>query len=185
MRKIGQIFRFLIPVIALVALVVFLTGAGRRERATVEKNKAIVMRDFEVWNKGDMAALDEIYASNCIYYTTPGSEGNPEGILRGREALKQHLVNCRTAFPDLHITLMDDLIAEGDKVACHWAWRSTFTGVVKEWGIPPTGKEVTFDGITIYQIAGGKIVKLWEYYRELTLWYQMGMKLVPAEQPGK
>jgi len=179
MRKIGQIFRFLIPVIALVALVVFMTGAGRRERATVEKNKAIVMRDFEVWNKGDMAALDEIYASNCIYYTHPGT-GNPEGILRGREALKQHIVNCRTAWPDLHLTLMDDMIAEGDKVVSRWKLTGTFTGKVEGWP-PPTGKEVAFDGVDIAHLAGGKIVEIYDYYREGTLHYQMGLKLVPAQ----
>ncbi|NVM27151.1 MAG: hypothetical protein HWN70_14720, partial [Desulfobacterales bacterium] len=54
MRKIGQIFKFLIPVIALVALVVFMTGAGRRRRAKVEELRALARRGFEAWNTGNM-----------------------------------------------------------------------------------------------------------------------------------
>jgi len=179
MRKIGQIFGFLIPVIALAALVVFLAGAGRRERATLEKNKAILMRwNDEVWNKGSMAVADEIVASDCIRYITP-SPGNPEGILRGREAIKQLVMACRTAVPDWR-AVAKDVIAEGNKVAVRWANRGTFTGRVE--GFPlPNGNKLAFDTMMIFHIAGGKIVKMCEFNRDITMYYQMGLKVVPAQ----
>jgi len=129
MRKIGQIFRFLIPVIALAAVVVFLTGAGRRERATEEKNKALVMRwSDELWNKGNMAVADEIIDSNIIRH----DDTVPEGVLRGREAMKKLIMASRTAWPDFHDTPIH-VIAQGDKVVWHSVCRGTFTGKVEGW----------------------------------------------------
>ena len=175
MRKIGQIFRFLIPVIALVALVVFMTGAGRRERARLEKNKALIMRyDEEFWNKGDMAVADEIVATDYVRHHSAA----PKGILRGREALKEWVTGLRNAWPDFHCTA-EDVIAEGDKVVVRYAIRATFKRELA--GIPPTGKELTFESLLIHRIAGGKVVEDWVFDQELAMMYQMGMKLVPAK----
>jgi len=134
------------------------------------------MRKLEVWNKGDMALADEVYSSNAIRYV----DTVPEGIIRGREALKQFIMACRTAFPDLHITATD-MIAEGDKVALHWVLRGTCTGVVEGWP-PPTGKEIVFEGVDIYRFADGKLVEDWCFQQDLVMFYQWGMKLVPAQQ---
>jgi predicted ester cyclase len=177
MRKIGQILRFLIPVIvALGVLVVFLTAAATR----IEQNKALVMRYAEeVWNKGDMAVADEIVASN---YTRYNVGGTPKGTIRGREALKQYIMTVRTAFPDWHVTARD-VIAQGDKVVVRWALRGTFKG---EWKvpagvIPPNGEKCAFEDLMIYHIAGGKVVKECEFCQDLYAAYQMGMKLVPGD----
>jgi len=173
MRKIGQIFRFLIPVIALAGLVVFMTGAGRRERATLEKNKAIVMRwNEELWDKGNMAVEDEIVASDHVRHIA----GQPD--LRGREAMIQYITACRTAWPDWHST-SEIMIAEGDKVMVRWRSTGTHTGTA--WGIPPTGNKANFITDTIYRIAGGKIVESWQV-DELAVYLQMGFKLVPPGQ---
>ena len=176
MRKIGQTLRFLIPVIALVALVVFMTGAGRRERARLEKNKALIMRyGEEFWNKGDMAVADEILATEYVRHEVLA----PGGIIRGREAMKQWVTGIRTAWPDYHCT-PEDVIAEGDKVVVRLAIRGTFKGELL--GIPPNGKEIAFEDLVIFRIAGGRIVEDWVFPQELTLMSQMGLKLVPAEE---
>jgi predicted ester cyclase len=180
MRKIGQILKVLIPVIALGVLVVFLVGAATR----TERNKAIIMRwNDEVWNKGNMAVADEILASNYIRYTHPGT-GNPEGIIRGPKAMKQWITTCRTMWPNWHSTARE-VIAEGDKVVVRWKCTGTYTGEVEGFP-PPNGKPIAFEDICIFHLAGGKIVKDCECYRELTVMSQMGMKLVPAQaEAGK
>jgi len=181
MRKIGKIFRFLLPVIALAALVVFMTGAGRRERATVEKNKATAMRYAdEVWNKGDMAVADEILASNMIRHL----DSVPEGAIRGRDALKQYIMACRTAWPDIHVTVTD-VIAKGDKGMARGVWSGTFTGKVEGFP-PPNGKEMVVGWMNMFRFAGGKIAEEWIFQEDLFMFSQMGMKLVPAgKQAGK
>jgi len=175
MRKIGQIFRFLIPVIALVALVVFMTGAGRRERATLEKNKAIVMRwNDEIWNKGDMAVADELLTSDHVRHIA----GEPD--LVGPEAMKQKITETRTAWPDWNST-SEMMIAEGDKVMVRWRCTGTHTGTA--WGLPPTGNKANFIADVIFRIVGGKIVESWEVYETACL-LQLGLKLVPPGGEG-
>jgi len=169
-RKIGRTFRFLMPVIALVALVVFITGAGRRERAALEKNKAIVMRwNEEVWNKKNIAAADEFLSSDSVRHIA----GSPD--LVGREAVKQHVTACLTAWPDWYCS-PEITIAEGDKVMVRWRCTGTHTG--KAWDIPPTGNKADFISDVIFRIAGGKIAEIWEV-TETACWLQLGFKLVP------
>jgi len=172
MRKIGQSFRFLILAIALVVLVVFLAGLGRRERAKLEKNKGIVRRSVdEFWNKGDIAAVDELYATNYVNHDPAAPDR------RDLEGLKQWARAVFGGMPDLHVTI-EDMIAEGDKVTKRYTTRFTWTG--EFMGMPPTGKQATEHGTSIYRIVDGKIVEIWWCRESLVSMYQMGFKLVPA-----
>jgi predicted ester cyclase len=129
---------------------------GKEEEAPMwnaEKNKALVRWWWEeVWLKGNVAATDKVIAAN--YVDHPGLPGLPPGP----EGMKQVLTTYLTAFPELQATL-DDILAEGDRVAVRWSNRGTHLG---EWlGIPPTGHHFTASGITIYRIAEGKAVEGW------------------------
>lgn len=121
--------------------------------AEEEKNKALVRRFFEeVWGKGNVAAVDEVMAPNYVEYPIPS------GLPPGPEGVKQTLAAYRRACPDLKATL-DDIFAEGDRVAYRWSARGTHLG---EWlGIPPTRQHFTMSGISIYRIAEGKAVEGW------------------------
>jgi steroid delta-isomerase-like uncharacterized protein len=113
---------------------------------SVEENKAFVYRYVEEpWNKGNVAALDELCAPNFQL----------EG-LGGVEAFKAVITAFRTGFPDIHFTV-EDIIAEGDKVAYRWTAHGTHQGDYE--GIAPTGKTVTSTGITIIRLADGQVVE--------------------------
>ncbi len=130
---------------------------GEEVEATVsaeeQNNKALIRRFFEeVWVKGNVAAVDEVMAPNYVDHPFP------PGIPPGPEGVKQTLAAYRTTSPDLQSTL-DDIFAEGDRVAYRWSARGTHLG---EWlGVPPTGHHFTMSGITIYRIAEGKAVEGW------------------------
>lgn len=66
------------------------------------------------------------------------------------------IARFRESFPDLRVTV-EEMIAEGDKVAYRWTMRGTHQGVYE--GIAPTGKAITLTGITILRFADGKIVE--------------------------
>ena len=118
-----------------------------------EKHKALVRRFHEeAWNKGNVAAVDEFMAADYVDYPIPS------GLPPGTEGLKQTITTYRTAFPDLKATV-DDIFAEGDRVAYRWSTRGTHLG---EWlGILPTGNHMTATGISIFRIVGGKVVEGW------------------------
>jgi steroid delta-isomerase-like uncharacterized protein len=118
-----------------------------------EKHKALVRRFHEeAWNKGNVAAVDEFMAADYVDYPIPS------GLPPGTEGLKHTISTYRTAFPDLKATV-DDIFAEGDRVAYRWSTRGTHLG---QWlGISPTGYHMAATGITVFRIAGGKVVEGW------------------------
>jgi steroid delta-isomerase-like uncharacterized protein len=131
-------------------------GKGEEEAPVSEaeeNNKALVRRYFEeVWVKGNLAAVDDFIAPNYAEHPRPST------LPPGAEGLKQLIAAYRTTFPDLKTTL-DDIFAEGDRVAFRWRFRGTHLG---DWlGIPPTGNHITATGITVFRIAFGKVVESW------------------------
>ena len=106
--------------------------------------------------------------------------GNPktEATLReyvADEGLRRFIGTFEAAFPRYELTI-EDLIAEGDKVAARLMIRGTHRGEFR--GAAPTGREVTFRAIIIYQIEGGKIANHWLASDTLSIAQQVG--LVPS-----
>ena len=132
-----------------------------------EENKALARRIFEqVWNEGNLDAVDEIIDANYV------SHGLGVEPLSGPTALKRRVSAYRHAFPDIHITVEDQL-AEGDKVATRWTAVATHKGELM--GIAPTGKQVTMTGLAIGRYAGGKLVEAWSNSNELGVLQQLGV----------
>ena len=133
---------------------------------STEESKALVRREYEQGvNKKDFDVRDGALASNYL--------GHFPGVppIQGIEAFKQFTSGFFTAFPDLQTTI-EDLIAEGDKVAVRQTWRGTHTG--NFLGIPPTGKQVTFTSTEFYHVAGGKLAEEWVELDMLGLLQQLG-----------
>ena len=76
-----------------------------------------------------------------------------------------------TAFPDLKGSI-DDMIAEGDKVAVRFTIQGTHQGVFRD--IAPTGKRITVSGLEIDRCAGGKFVETWLISDRLGMMQQLG-----------
>ncbi len=105
-------------------------------------NKALAKRVLEeAFNAGNLAIMDEILADGFVNYDAALPE---PGV--GIDAAKASVTGYRDAFPDLKITI-EEQIAEGDRVVTRWTARGTHQGDLM--GIPPTGKQATVTGITI------------------------------------
>jgi steroid delta-isomerase-like uncharacterized protein len=139
---------------------------------SVEENKALVRRWIEeVYNKGNVAVIDEVLAPNLVHHDLP-----PE-MKSGLEGYKQLNSMLLTAFPDYHATI-EDMIAEGDKVVLRFFWSGTHKG--EFMGIAPTGKQVTVKVMSMHRIEGGKVVENWAQVDQLGLLQQLGV--VPAPE---
>ena len=70
---------------------------------STEDNKTIVRRFIEeVWNKGNVAAVDELMAPNCVeHLDSPTNVPVPAKFQFSLEELKQFVSQFRSAFPDL------------------------------------------------------------------------------------
>jgi steroid delta-isomerase-like uncharacterized protein len=129
---------------------------------TVEANKAIVRRFLvEAWNAGNLDLVEQLVHPD---YEVPA-------VGRGPEAVRRNMRAFRAAFPDLTWTI-DDLIAEGGRVAVRLTLRGTHLGAFR--GIAPTGKRVTMQEMAIWQIVDGKLRAGWFEADRLGLRVQLG-----------
>jgi predicted ester cyclase len=133
---------------------------------SIEENKNIVRRYQEIYNSNNLDALTEVVSENLL--TPKIMPGVPHG-LEGAKAAHRIML---AGFPNYQ-TVIDDLIAEGDKVAARITMTGTHTG--NFMGISPTRKHVTFTGIYIARIEDGKIVEHWGEEDSVSLLQQLGV----------
>ena len=112
----------------------------------MEKNKAIVRRFIEAYNKHDLTSIEDFIAPDYFDPDYPQ--------LQELEELKQMMKLFFIAFPDFHETI-EDIIAEGDKLWVLLTYTGTHTG--EGLGIAPTGKKITCVAVDIYRIVNDKI----------------------------
>ncbi len=134
---------------------------------SAEENKALVRRFVdEVQSRGNIDAIDELCSPEFVNHSAPpGVPSNCEGV--------KHLTAMfRQAFPDSYFTV-EDMIAEGDKVATRKTFHGTHQG--EFMGIPPTGQQVSIGLIDIVRVADGKVVEHWSMGDNLGLMQQLGI----------
>jgi predicted ester cyclase len=143
------------------------------DRATLEANRLIGHRVLlEIWSQGRLELADDLYAPDYVDHVARGPE--PEEV-QGPGGLKAAVTLFRSAFPDLQYSIDDDM-AEGDLVMTRFSARGTHLGPFL--GAAPTGKEISYTGIDVNRVAGGRIVESWVQYDALGLLQQLG--LAPA-----
>jgi steroid delta-isomerase-like uncharacterized protein len=166
-----------LPFLGLVALLIAAASlpavARSHKGGSTEANKALAHRvTDEVWNQGNTAAIDELFTATAVTHGRTAAED-----IQGADGFKQYVTRLRTAFPDLHLTV-EDQIAERDKVANRFTMHGTQKGDLQmgpDSAIPPTGKEVTITGIVINRMENGKIAETWVNVDQLALLQQLGL----------
>jgi steroid delta-isomerase-like uncharacterized protein len=139
-----------------------------------EENKALARSIFaEVWGANDVNKVDKYFAANFV--THPELPGMPQGS----EGVKAQVRMFASALSDSH-NVIEDLFAEGDKVAIRWSATGRQTGEFV--GIPATGKQFKTTALTIYRFKDGKAVEGWTEYNSLEMMQQLGV--VPQSAPA-
>lgn len=115
----------------------------------MENNSAMVRRFIEkVLNRGEIESSGEFFWEDMVEQVPLPGQGP------GLAGLKDVLRGFRTAFPDMHWTV-EEQIAEGDKVLTRFEWTGTQRGIFL--GVPATGKPVKVWGMVMDRFEGGKI----------------------------
>jgi predicted ester cyclase len=126
-----------------------------------EENKQLVRRLIDrVWNQHDAAAIGDHFG--------PGLQ----------QEIAEHHRQLLAGFPDLQVTVEDDLIAEADRVVARLLLRGTHSGPFA--GRPATGEVVAWGSIRIYRVRDGRVVETWAMQDRLGLLQQLGAVL-PVE----
>ncbi len=132
-----------------------------------DENRALVLLAVdEVVNRRNLAALPDFVATD---FADQGAGG---GTPMGRPELGRGLAATFAAFPDLHV-LVEDLVAEGDRVAVRTTVSGAHTGSFR--GIPPSGAPISLSTVHVLRIEWGRIAEHWGSVDELGLMRQLGI----------
>ena len=137
---------------------------------STEQNKALARRyaqeleDF--FRTGDLAFVDRLFTKDALLHMV----GVPPNV-----DTKQIFSALRLAMPDFR-TKIEDIVAEGDKVALRISWSGTHIGELM--GIPASGKHVNVTEMQFYRIENGRIAERWVEADLFGMLQQMG--LVPS-----
>ena len=133
------------------------------------ENEAVVRRYFEQMcneRKNDLAA--ELFTEDHVMHDPQVPAGvGPQGMV--------DVVSVYQTGVEGHWEI-EELFSAGDKVIVRWTGSGTHVGEVN--GIPPTGKKLSVDAISIHQLRDGKIAESWEVWDTLGFLQQIGV--VPA-----
>ena len=138
---------------------------------SAEESKAVMRRFWEVWEQGDIDRLDELLAPDYVNHTlaAPNLPSGPEGV-------KEVVSMFRSGMPDLRVVI-EDMIAEGDKVATRYTLEGTHEGEL--FGVPPTGQHLSIKSISVERVSDGKIREHWRITDTLDIMQQLGVIPMP------
>ena len=119
----------------------------------------------EVWNQGNLGLLDELCDPNYVLH-----DGTT--IIHGIEGFKRYIERDRTAFPDVHFAIEDE-VAAGDKVVTRFICRGTHEGFLAS--IAPTGKRMLVSGMILNRFANGRLVESWINFDTFGMMRQLGV----------
>jgi len=131
---------------------------------STEDNKELVRRYIATWNSGNLEGMAEFWSAEMVHHTRMGSHGF--------DKVFSIVSDFMTAFPDLQFEI-DDLVADGDRVASRMTARATHTG--EYLGVPPTGRKVSCSVFGFARVADGKLVEHWGVTDELHMMQQVGL----------
>jgi predicted ester cyclase len=145
---------------------------------STEQNKVNYQRFIEeVWNKGNLDVVEEIVSPGIIFHSPPGTPP-------GWEGMKQLVASFRAAFPDVCLTV-EDQIAERDRTVARLTITGTHRGSFRSHlkTLMPTGKRISIQVMDIFgHDANGKLAECWSGFDVFGMLQQLGA--IPAANPS-
>jgi steroid delta-isomerase-like uncharacterized protein len=137
---------------------------GEDLSVSTDENKAVVRRFIdEIFDKGNVSAVDELVSDDFVPHTWPS--------VTGKDDFKVTIERMGKAVKDAHHTV-EDMVAEGDRVSVRLSSHATQIGDVM--GVPAAGREYTIAEQHIFRVVDGKVVEHWHVADMLGMMQQIG-----------
>ena len=129
--------------------------------------EAVIREWFEqLWNQKKIETIDRLFAADGIAHGLSGD------VMKGPEGFRPFFSTFAEAFPDLHIDIVRAIV-QGEFVVVHTHVTGRHEG--HTLGFAATGRNATFEGVTIARIVDGKIAEGWNFYDFLSMYQQLGV----------
>jgi steroid delta-isomerase-like uncharacterized protein len=142
-------------------------------QSTVDANKAVITNWFEGLS-GERELDYELVASDVVNHTASAM-----GLRDGAENFKRVMEIVQVAAPDQKWKVQE-LIAEGDLVACRVTWSGTHRGSFI--GVPGTNRPFSVEHIHIFRVTDGRIAEHWAVRDDLAMLGQIGVASDPRSR---
>ena len=120
---------------------------------SVSLHRDLIRRYYEdFWNGWNFALAPSLLADDIAFRGSLGVD------VQGISEFLSYMDLVRTAFPDFH-NFMEDVIAGDAKVFARLRYTGTHRGPV--FGIPATGRSITYEGAALFRVHDGKIRQAW------------------------
>lgn len=142
----------------------------------------LILEMAQAFNRGDFAPLLAGLTEDATW-TDPAMLGRAP--MRGREAIREFCESVLRAFPDFHYEIRSPLCVSADQNHCAVLWKITGTnsGPLDPPGFAPTGRQVVFEGVDLFQFRDGKICRIETVFNPLPAAEQVfSLRLLP--RPG-
>ena len=138
-----------------------------QEHELLSANKQTAQALFEsVWNEQNFDLIEDLWAPEVPFHF------RGRAPMVNREGLRNQVTSHRGAFPDFQF-IVEDIIAEGNRVAARVKFTGTHTGT--EWfGLAATGKAIDVTEMMFFRLADGVVVEVWEDLDEYVMRHQLG-----------
>jgi steroid delta-isomerase-like uncharacterized protein len=114
-----------------------------------EAHRALIRRYYdELWNQWRLELADVLLAPDVTF------RGSLAVEVAGIAGFKGYVRLVQTAFPDFHNTV-EELVVEDDRVVARLTYRGTHRGPL--FDLAATGRRVSYAGIALFRITGGRI----------------------------
>jgi len=131
---------------------------------TTEQSKSFMRRFVEASVASDPATYKELLAPDFVAHLLGGPQN--------REAFLQHNHVFNAAFSNRQM-IVEDLIAEEDKVMARLTWKGVHSGDFQ--GLPPTGNQVVISAFIVERVRDGKTVEHWSLFDQRSMLQQLGL----------
>jgi predicted ester cyclase len=134
--------------------------------SSVESLREVVHRLADTFNdpQNRESSYFDFYDDSLIIH------GFPPNLPTNKEGFKQFIYLLWKAFPDIRI-MFDDIIIEGNKVACRYNLTGTHKGEFVD--LRPTDKQFRVNGMTVFSFRDAKCIERWNLVDMMSLMEQL------------
>ncbi len=139
---------------------------------SAQENAALARKLYQLFNEGKLEDALALATDNVHVDLVPFGQ-----TFHGREGFMQFMGGFKGAFPDLTITVTNQ-VAVDDSVVSECTWTGTHTGplMTPQGAIPPTGKKVVGGRFCeVWSVKNGKLTSIVNYQDAASWLRQLGL----------
>jgi steroid delta-isomerase-like uncharacterized protein len=139
------------------------------------ESETVMRRWFaEVWNDGRLESIDELFAPNGVAYGL--AEGGADDV-HGPAEFRRFVQGLLAEFSEFRVEI-EDVVADGEKVAARWTATGRYQGT--QFG-PGRGQPVRMTGMSFGRVVNGQLVEGWNNWDIMGMARQLGAEPMVAK----